>query len=126
VFALIASRHCVDGAVLAEPPIVGDVPFSPEVYVDGAYRPICFANLNGDVESVGNAVCLAAGFNGGARVVQNEHKAHTRDAIPVSCHACCRLSLLLGMGKIEGLEGVMIAFSISSRLPPRACTFTNA
>ncbi len=40
-------------------------------------------------ESVGNAVCLAAGFNGGARVIQNKHKTHERDAIPVSCHECC-------------------------------------
>ena len=74
------------------------------MYFDGAYRPICFANLNDGVESVGNAVCLAAGFNGGVRVVQNEHKAHKRDAIPVSHHECC-LSLLLDIGKIEGLEG---------------------
>ena len=78
----------VDGAVLTEPPIVGDVPFSPEVYFDGAYRPICLAKMN-DVESIGNAVCLAAGFNGGARVVQNKHKTHKRDGIPVSCHECC-------------------------------------
>jgi hypothetical protein len=74
------------------------------------------------VESVGNAVCLAAGFNGGARIVQNQHKAHERDAIPVSCHECC-LSLLLGIGKIEGLERVMIALSISSS-PPRASSQT--
>ncbi len=79
----------VDGAVLTELPIVGDVPFSPEVYFDGAYRSICFANLNDGVESVGNAVCLAAGFNGGARIVQNKDKAHERDAIPVSCLECC-------------------------------------
>ncbi len=72
--------------------------------------------MDSGVESVGNAVCLAAGFNGGARVVQNMHKAHKRDAIPVSCHECC-LSLLLGIGKIEGLEGVMIALSILSSLP---------
>jgi hypothetical protein len=90
----------VDGAVLTEPPIVGDVPFSPEVYFDGAYRPICFANLNdGVVESVGNAVCLAAGFNGRARVVQNKHKVHERDAIPVRSRECC-LCLLLSIRKI--------------------------
>jgi hypothetical protein len=70
------------------------------------------------VESVGNAVCLAAGFNGGVRVVQNKHKTHERDAIPVSCHECC-LSLLHGIGKIEGLNGVMIALSILPS-PPRA------
>ncbi len=94
------------------------------MYFDGAYQPICFANLNDGVESVGNAVCLAAGFNGGVRVVQNEHKAHKRDAIPVSHHECC-LSLLLDIGKIEdGLEGVMIALSNFSSLP-RAASFTN-
>ncbi len=65
------------------------------------------------MESVGNAVCLAAGFNGGARVVQNKDKAHKRDAMPVSCHECY-LSLLLGVWKIEGREGVMIALSILS------------
>jgi hypothetical protein len=65
--------------------IVGDVPFSPEVYFDGAYRPICLAKMN-DVESIGNAICLAAGFNGGARVVHNKFKIQERDAIPVSCH----------------------------------------
>ncbi len=87
--------------------------------MDGAYRPLCFANLNDGVESVGNAVCLTAGFNGGVRVVQNEYKAHKRDAIPVSCIECY-LSLLLGIGKIEkGLEVVMIALSILSS-PPRA------
>ena len=68
-------------------PIVGDVPFSPEVYFDGAYRPICFANMD-DVESVGNALCLAAGFNGGARVLRNKRKTHERDSIPVSCQEC--------------------------------------
>jgi hypothetical protein len=68
-------------------PIIGDVPFSPEVYFDGEYRPICFANTDG-VESVGNALCLAAGFNGGARVVRNKDKTHQRDAIPVSCRQC--------------------------------------
>jgi hypothetical protein len=71
--------------------------------------------LNDGVESVGNAVCLAAGFNGGARVVQNKHKAYKQDAIPVSCLECC-VSLLLGMGKMEGLE-VMIALSNLSSLP---------
>ncbi len=108
----------VDGAVLTEPPIIGDVPFSPEVYFDGEYRPICFANLNDGVESVGNAFCLAAGFNGGARVVQNKQKTHKRDAIPVSCHECC-FSLLLGIVKNERLEVVMISLSILSS-PPRA------
>ena len=39
-----------------------------------------------DVESIGNAICLAAGFNGGARVVHNKLKILERDAIPVSCH----------------------------------------
>ncbi len=72
------------------------------------------------MESVGNAVCLAAGFSGGARVVRSKDKAHKRDAIPVSCHECC-LSLLLGIGKIDGLEGVMIALSILSS-PPRAAS----
>jgi hypothetical protein len=68
-------------------PIVGDIPFSPEVYLDGDYKPICFVNMDG-VESVGNALCLAAGFNGGARVVRNKVKTRERDAIPVSCHEC--------------------------------------
>ncbi len=69
------------------------------------------------MESVGNAVCLAAGFNGGARVVKNKHKTHKQDAIPVSCHECCP-SLLLSIGKIEGgLEGVRLALSILSSLP---------
>ncbi len=70
------------------------------------------------MESVGNAVCLAAGFNGGARVVQNEHIAHKLDAIPVNCYECC-ISLLLRIEKIEELEGVMIALYILSS-PPRA------
>ena len=70
------------------------------------------------MESVGNAVCLAAGFNGGARVVQSKDKVHERDAIPVSCHKCC-FSLLPAIEKIEGLEGVMIALSVLSS-PPRA------
>jgi hypothetical protein len=74
--------------------------------------------MDSGVESVGNAVCLAAGFNGGVRIVQNMHKVLKRDAISVSCHECC-FSLLLGTGKIEGLEGVMIALSILSS-PPRA------
>ncbi len=50
--------------------------------------------------------------------MQNRHKAHERDAIPVSCHECC-FSLLLGIGKMDELEGVMIPLSILSS-PPRA------
>ena len=125
VFALIASclALCIDGAVLTEPPIVGDVPFSPEVYFDGAYRPICFANLNGGVVSVGDAVCLAAGFNGDARVVQNKYKAYKRDAMPVNCHECCLFCALLGTGKIEGVGRGYDC--IVNSLVSTSCIFTN-
>jgi hypothetical protein len=92
----------LDGAIVTESrsPIVGDIPFSPEVYFDGEYRPICFVNMDG-VESVGNALCLAAGFNGGARVVRNKDKTRERDAIPVSCHDCpffCAIFGKMGWG----------------------------
>ncbi len=68
------------------------------------------------MESVGNAVCLAAGFNGGARVVQSKDKTYKRDAIPVSYHEYS-FSRLLGVGKIERLVMDMIALSILSSAP---------
>jgi hypothetical protein len=63
--------------------IRGDVFFTPEVYWDGLYRPVCFDDMEG-AESVANAVCLAAGFNGGARVVKEVGKTFDRDAMPVA------------------------------------------
>ena len=62
--------------------IRGDVFFTPEVYWDGLYRPVCFDDMEG-AESVADAVCLAAGFNGGARVVKEASKTFDRDAMPV-------------------------------------------
>jgi hypothetical protein len=63
--------------------IRGDVFFAPEVYWDGMYRSVCFDDMKG-AESVADAVCLAAGFNGGARVVKEAGKTFGRDAIPVA------------------------------------------
>jgi hypothetical protein len=63
--------------------IRGDVFFTPEVYWDGMYRPVCFDDMEG-AGSVANAVCLAAGFNGGARVVKETGKTFDRDAMPVA------------------------------------------
>jgi hypothetical protein len=62
--------------------IRGDVFFTPEFYWDGLYRPVCFNDMEG-AESVADAVCLAAGFNGGARVVREAGKTFDRDAMPV-------------------------------------------
>jgi hypothetical protein len=62
--------------------IRGDVFFTPEVFWDGLYRPVCFDDREG-AESVADAVCLAAGFNGGARVVKEASKTFDRDAMPV-------------------------------------------
>ncbi len=48
------------------------------------YQPICF---DGDdmesVQSVANAVCLAAGFNGGARISKRAGQYYATDAISV-------------------------------------------
>ena len=63
--------------------IRGDVFFTPEVYWDGLYRPVCFDDREG-AESVADAVCLAAGFNGGARIVKSPGKTFDRDAMPVA------------------------------------------
>ena len=63
--------------------IRGDVFFTPEVYWDGLYRPVCFDDMEG-AESIADAVCLAAGFNGGARVVKEAGKTFGRDAMPVA------------------------------------------
>ena len=63
--------------------IRGDVFFTPEFYWDGLYRPVCFNDMEG-AESVADAVCLAAGFNGGARVVKEAGKTFDKDAMPVA------------------------------------------
>ncbi len=63
--------------------IPGDVFFTPEVYWDGMYWPVCFEDMEG-AESVADAVCLAAGFNGGVRVVKVAGKIFDRDAMPVA------------------------------------------
>jgi hypothetical protein len=63
--------------------IRGDVFFTPEVYWDGMYRPVCFDVMEA-VESIADAVCLAAGFNGGARVVKEAGTTFDRDAMPVA------------------------------------------
>jgi hypothetical protein len=64
--------------------IRGDVFFTPEVYWGGMYWPVCFNDMAG-AESVADAVCLAAGFSGGARVVKESGTTQTfdRDAMPV-------------------------------------------
>jgi hypothetical protein len=63
--------------------IRGDVFFTPEVYWGGMYRPVCFTDIKG-TESVADAICLAAGFNGGARVVKKAGKTFGKDAMPVA------------------------------------------
>ncbi len=35
------------------------------------------------VQNVANAVCLAAGFNGGARIFKRTGQTYAKDAIPV-------------------------------------------
>ena len=72
--------------------IRGDVFFTPEIYWDGLYRPVCFEDMEG-AESVADAVCLAAGFNGGARVVKEAGKTFDRDAMPVAIPSLPPLSL---------------------------------
>ncbi len=72
--------------------IRGDVFFTPEVYWDGMYWPVCFDDVEG-AESVADAVCLAAGFNGGARVVTVAGKTFDRDAISVAIPSLPPLSL---------------------------------
>ena len=59
--------------------VQGDVPFAPEVYVDGSYRPLCFANTNDN--EVAAAVCLSAGFlHGGHFVARKTIGVFHRDA----------------------------------------------
>jgi hypothetical protein len=48
--------------------IVGDVLFTPEVYVDGSFYPMCFAD---DDTSVAAAACLQAGFPHGGHMRKN-------------------------------------------------------
>jgi hypothetical protein len=65
-------------------PIASDTPFTPELYWNGMYQPICFDDDDMEsVQNVANAVCLAAGFNGGARIFKRAGKTYATDAIPV-------------------------------------------
>jgi hypothetical protein len=64
--------------------IRGNVFFTPEVYCDGMYQSACFDAMEG-AESVADAVGgIAAGFNGGARVVIEVGKTFDMDAMPVA------------------------------------------
>jgi hypothetical protein len=48
------------------------------------YQPICFGGDDMEsVQNVANAVCLAAGFNGGARIFKRTGQTYAKDAIPV-------------------------------------------
>ncbi len=52
-------------------------------------------------ESVADAVCLAAGFNGGARVVKETGKTFDRDAMPVAIPSLPPLSLSFSLCSIH-------------------------
>jgi hypothetical protein len=69
--------------------VQGDIPFTPTIYFDGAYHPVCFD----DVSDGANTVCMAAGFPYGGRVVnkktgnvleQNAMLVNT--SLPAKCH----------------------------------------
>ena len=81
------SADAFDGEVRAADRqyIQGDIPFVPEIYVNGEPRPLCFAGRN---EAEVNAVCKAAGFPFGGSIVKRTDDVYGTDAIPVS--ACFR------------------------------------
>jgi hypothetical protein len=62
--------------------VQGDVPFTPEVYINGASFPICFPD--DDSNTFAAAVCQAAGlFPSGAHVWQRTGEIFDKDALPV-------------------------------------------
>jgi hypothetical protein len=92
--SLIFSIRIQDGDVRTSDGkmIRGDAFFTPEVYWEGMYRPVCFKDMEG-AASVADAVCHAAGFNEGARVVTEASKTFDRDAMPVAIPSLLPLSL---------------------------------
>jgi hypothetical protein len=77
------SADAFDGEVRAADRqfIQGDTPFSPEIYVSGEPRQLCFPGRN---EAEVNAVCKAAGFPFGGSIVKRTDDVFRTDAIPVS------------------------------------------
>jgi hypothetical protein len=61
--------------------IIGDARFTPEVYLDGSFHPLCFAD---DDTSIAAAACLTAGFPDGGYMVKNRDGVYDRDALPVT------------------------------------------
>ena len=86
--------------------------FTPEVYWDGLYRPVCFDDREG-AESVADAVCLAAGFNGGARVVKEASKTFDRDAMPVAIPSLPSSLLFLFLSPLCDIHTVFLFLQAS-------------
>jgi hypothetical protein len=61
--------------------VLGDTPFSLQVFLDGSIQPICLAVSD---NSVATATCEAAGFlDGGRLVVNDDDDKHTINALTV-------------------------------------------
>jgi len=74
----------IDGVVQATGGVIlGDVPFSPEVYTDGSFHPVCFPNDADNNEYAASAFCLAANFSNGGRVVAMTGETYDKDALPI-------------------------------------------
>jgi hypothetical protein len=62
--------------------ITGDVPFTPEVFLDGEFHPVCLTGNSDDAEDVAAALCLQAGFPDGGRATSTG-KVYAKDAVPI-------------------------------------------
>jgi hypothetical protein len=60
----------------------GDTPFTPEVFFDGAFRPICLTGSNEDNANVAAAVCRNAGFLSGG-FATNTGSSYEANAVQV-------------------------------------------
>jgi hypothetical protein len=88
---------------------VAGVPFIPEVYFEGKYRPLCGLGGFTDNSNGANAVCRALGFSSGilhsGNSVTIDDGIFENDAIFVgACYAGQTLSACRGHGPNEGLR----------------------
>ena len=117
--------------------LVGDVPFTPEIKLDGTYYPVCGLHF-GDNDEGASALCRLAGYTWGGKVIKT-NQAYTKDAMPIgkcnpgediaSCtaggNAYGDLTHQEGMCTAGSPVGVQIACNEQVKDPDMWCIITN-
>jgi len=117
--------------------LVGDIPFTPEIKLDGTYYPVCGLHF-GDNDEGASALCRLAGYTWGGKVIKTK-EAYTKDAMPIgkcnpgediaSCtaggNAYGDLTHQEGMCTAGSPVGVQIACNEQVKDPDMWCIITN-